>query len=82
MFKNKCKPKPRAKSQEGATMVKRFAHIKKNMMMITVALTSYTYEKRERNKTTRGEAPKNKMQIKTRNKSRRMYSDGKEVLFI
>jgi hypothetical protein len=41
-LENKCKPKLRAKSQEGATMVKRFVHLKKNMMMIITTFASYT----------------------------------------
>jgi hypothetical protein len=41
-LENKCKPKPRAKSQEGATMVKMIFHKKKNMMMIAITLTSCT----------------------------------------
>jgi hypothetical protein len=40
--KNKHKPKPRAKSQECATMVKRFGHLKNNLMMIVTTFAACT----------------------------------------
>jgi hypothetical protein len=40
--KNKHKPKPTEKSQEGATMVKKFVHLKNNLMMITTTFAFYT----------------------------------------
>jgi hypothetical protein len=67
---------------EGVTMVKRFVHLKKNVMMIIATLASCTQEKKEGSKTVGGGGtPKNKIQTKTKNKSKRVCSDGKEVLF-
>jgi hypothetical protein len=62
-------------------MVKKFVHLKKNVMMIDTTFNSCTQEKREGSKITGGEAQENKMQTKTRNKSRKVYSDGKEIFF-
>ncbi len=50
-------------------------------MMIDTTFNSCTQEKREGSKITGGEAQENKMQTKTRNKSRKVYSDGKEIFF-
>jgi hypothetical protein len=66
---------------EGVAMVKRFVHLKKKVMMIATTLAFCTQEKRKGSKTIGGEALENKMQTKTRNKSKRVCNDGKEILF-